>query len=172
MGMGLYKLGFFSAARPRKSYITLVILAAAGLALVVYGVRQRFAHDWEPFYSFFIATQYNYWGSLLVSGGYVGAVMLVCRSDALRRVTRPFAATGRMAFSNYVGQSLIGSFVFYGTGLGYYAEIGRLGQISIVAAVCALQLVVSPIWLRGVRYGPLEWLWRTLTYGKRQPFRI
>jgi uncharacterized protein len=172
IGMGLFKLGIFSADRPRKTYVTMVGLAAVGVAIVAYGVRQKFAHDWEPFYSFFIATQYNYWGSLLVSGGYIGAVMLICRSDALHSITRPFAAAGRMAFSNYIGQSLIASYIFYGTGLGYYVEIGRVGQITIVAAVCVLQLVVSPIWLRRFRYGPLEWLWRSLTYDQRQPFRM
>lgn len=172
IGMGLYKLGVISAARSRRSYLIMVALAGVGMAVVAYGVRQRFAHEWEPFYSFFIATQYNYWASLLVSGGYIGAVMLVCKSDALRRFTRPFAAAGRMAFSNYIGQSLIAFFIFYGTGLGYYAEIGRMGQVAIVAAVWVLQLIVSPIWLQRFRFGPLEWLWRSLTYGKRQPFWI
>lgn len=172
IGMGLYKLGFFSAARSRGTYLAMVVLSAVGLSLAVYGVRQRFVHDWQPFYSFFIGTQYNYWGSLFVSGGYVGAIMLICRPRSLRRITRPFAAAGRMAFSNYIGQSLIGSFVFYGTGLGYYGEIGRAGQILIVAAVWVLQLAVSSVWLRRFRFGPLEWLWRSLTYGRRQPFRI
>jgi uncharacterized protein len=170
-GMGLYKLGFFSAAWSRRSYLIMVALAGLGLAVVAYGVRARFERDWEPFYSFFMATQYNYWASLLVSGGYVGAVMLVCSSDNLRRFTRPLAAAGRMAFSNYIGQSLIASFIFYGNGLGYYAEIGRLGQVGIVGAVWVLQLVVSPIWLKFFRFGPLEWLWRSLTYRERQPFR-
>jgi uncharacterized protein len=171
VGMGLYKLGVFNADRPRKTYLAMMAFAVTGLVIVAYGVRQRIAHDWEPFYSFFIATQYNYWGSLLVSGGYIGAVVLVCKSVTLSAFTRPFAAAGRMAFTNYVGQSLIASFIFYGNGLGCYAQIGRVGQVLIVAGVCALQLVLSPVWLSRFRYGPLEWLWRSLTYGQRQPFR-
>jgi uncharacterized protein len=173
LGMALFKLGVLNAARSRKFYATMIVLGAVvGLPVVMYGAAQKIAHEWEAFYSFFIGTQYNYWASLLVSGGYIGAVMLVCKSDALRRFTRPFAAAGRMAFSNYVAQSLVGSFIFYGTGMGYYNQIDRAGQIAVVAGVWALQLVVSPIWLRHFRYGPLEWLWRSLTYRRRQPFRI
>jgi uncharacterized protein len=173
IGMALFKLGVFGALRSRKFYGAMIALGAAvGVPVVVYGVAEKLARDWEPFYSFFIATQYNYWGSLLVSGGYIGVVMLVCKSQAMHRLTRPFAAAGRMAFSNYIGQSLVGFFIFYGTGLGFYNEIGRVGQISIVFGVWVLQLIVSPIWLRHFRFGPLEWLWRSLTYGRRQPFRI
>jgi len=172
IGMALYKLGVFGALRSRKFYAAMVAGAAVGIPVVAYGVRQKFAVDWEPFYSFFIGTQYNYWASLLVSGAYIGLVMLVCKANSFRRLTRPFAAAGRMAFSNYIGQSLIGSFIFYGTGLGYYNEISRVGQIVIVAGVCVVQLIVSPIWMKYFRFGPLEWLWRSLTYRQRQPFRI
>jgi uncharacterized protein len=171
IGMALFKLGIFGALRSRKFYLTLIVLGAAvGVPLVVKGVAEKFARDWEPFYSFFVGTQYNYWGSLLVSGAYIGIVMLVCKSEALHRITRPFAAAGRMAFSNYIGQSLVGFFIFYG--LGYFNEIDRVGQIAIVFGVWVVQLIVSPLWLKRYRYGPLEWLWRSLTYGRRQPFRI
>lgn len=173
LGMALFKLGALSAARSRRFYAAMIVLGAAvGVPVVVYGVSQVTAREWEPFYSMFIGRQYNYWASLLVSGGYIGAVMLVCKSEALHRFTRPFAATGRMAFSNYIAQSVIASFIFFGTGLGYYNRIGRVGQIAIVAGVWALQLIVSPLWLKHFRFGPLEWLWRSLTYGRRQPFRI
>jgi uncharacterized protein len=173
VGMALYKLGVFSAARPTKQYVYMIVLGAlVGVPVVVLGIRETFAHDWEPFYSFFIGTQYNYWASLLVSGAYIGVVMLLCKVDTLRHLMRPFAAAGRMAFSNYISQSLIGSFIFYGTGLGYYNEIGRVGQVVIVLSVWIVQLIVSPIWLKYFRFGPLEWAWRSLTYKQRQSFRI
>jgi uncharacterized protein len=172
IGMALLKLGVLGADRSRRVYITMALGAVAGLAMAAYGVREKFAHDWEPLYAFFIGPLYNYWGSILVSLGYIGLVMLICRAGSLRRFTRPFAAAGRMAFSNYIGQSLIGVFIFYGTGLAYFNQVGRSGQILIVLCVWVLQLIVSPLWLRHYRYGPLEWVWRSLTYGKRQPFRI
>jgi uncharacterized protein len=76
-----------------------------------------------------------------------------------------------MAFSNYLGQTVICTLLFYGHGLGWFGRVERTGQILIVAAVWALQLVVSPLWLRYFRFGPAEWLWRSLTYLKLQPFR-
>ncbi len=172
IGMALYKLGVFGARRSGGYYTTMVLLGAVGLAVVAFGIRQFQSHDWDPFYSFFIGAQFNYWGSLLVSGSYIGAVMLICKSEKLRGVTRPFAAAGRMAFSNYIGQSLIAAFIFYGPGLGYFNQIDRVGQILIVVSVWIIQLIVSSLWLKSFRFGPLEWLWRSLTYGARQPFRI
>jgi uncharacterized protein len=172
IGMALYTLGVFGARRSRVFYAVMVALGGVGWFTVVSGVRAIETRQWEPFYSFFIGTQYNYWGSLLVSGCYIGVVMLICRSGATARLTRPFAAAGRMAFSNYIGQSLIAAYVFYGPGLGYFNQIDRIGQVSIVAAVWAVQLVVSTVWLGRYRFGPLEWLWRSLTYWRRQPLRI
>jgi uncharacterized protein len=172
IGMAFCKLGVFGARRSGRFYTMLVLSGVVGLAVVAFGINQFQSHDWDPFYSFFIGTQYNYWGSLLVSGSYIGGVLLICKSEKLRGVTRPFAAAGRMAFSNYIGQSLIAAFIFYGPGLGYFNQIDRVGQMLIVASVWVLQLIVSSLWLKRFRFGPLEWLWRSLTYGVRQPFRI
>lgn len=173
MGMGLYKLGVLSALRSRKFYALMPVIAMlGGIPLILAGVEQNFAHNWDITYSFFKGSQFNYWGSLLVSGGWIGLVMLVCKAENLTGFTRPLAATGRMAFSNYIGQTVICTMIFYGHGLGYYNQVDRVGQILIVAAVWVLQLTVSPVWLSRFRFGPLEWLWRSLTYRQRQPFRI
>ncbi len=76
------------------------------------------------------------------------------------------AAPGRMALTNYIGQSLIGVFLFYGIGLGWGADIGVVYTEGIVLAVFVLQIVFSRLWLSAFRFGPLEWGWRMLTYGK------
>jgi uncharacterized protein len=76
-----------------------------------------------------------------------------------------------MAFTNYIMQTLICTTLFYGHGFGLFGQIERAGQAAIVVAIWALQLIVSPIWLRHFLFGPLEWLWRSLTYMRRQPFR-
>ena len=86
------------------------------------------------------------------------------------RALAPLAAVGRLALTNYLLQSLIGTFVFYGHGLGLYGRLERTEQIGVVVTVWALQLIASPLWLRVFRFGPLEWIWRSLTYGKLQPF--
>ena len=66
-------------------------------------------------------------------------------------------------------QTVICTTIFYGHGLGLFAKVDRVWQLAIVVGVWILQLVWSPLWLRRYRFGPLEWLWRSLTYWKRQP---
>lgn len=97
--------------------------------------------------------------------------MLVCRHGILRQLTRALAAVGQLAFTNYVLHTIICTTIFYGHGFGLFGHVGRVGQIGIVFAVWALQLAISPIWLRHYRFGPLEWLWRSLTYLEFQPMR-
>jgi uncharacterized protein len=120
----------------------------------------------------FYGPQLNYWGSILVAFGYVGMVMLLTQAARRGILIRALAATGRMAFTNYIMQTLICTAIFYGHGLGLYARMERREQILVVFAIWILQLVVSSIWLRHFRFGPLEWLWRSLTYRRMQPMRI
>ena len=84
---------------------------------------------------------------------------------------RAFAAPGRMALTNYIGQSVIGMFLFYGIGFGLGAGFGLAQTELIVLAVCLFQMIFSALWLRAFRFGPLEWIWRMLTYGKRFALR-
>lgn len=81
------------------------------------------------------------------------------------------AAAGRMALTNYLAQSVILSFLFYGYGLGLFGRIGTAPGALIGIALYAAQLAASRWWLQRFRFGPVEWLWRSLTYGRRQPIR-
>jgi uncharacterized protein len=76
---------------------------------------------------------------------------------------------GQMAFTNYLGQSLICSLIFYGYGLGYYGKLQRYELYYVVFGVWIFQMIFSVVWLKYFRFGPLEWLWRTLTYWEKQP---
>lgn len=171
IGMALYKLGVFSAERSARFYWTLIAAdALVGIPVVVYGVQWNFARGWPPV-SLFLGSQFNYWGSLLVSLGWVGALMLLVRAGALGWLTRRLASVGQMAFTNYLLHTIICTTIFYGHGLGLFGEVERTGQILIVFGVWAFQLMVSPLWLARFTMGPFEWLWRALTYGTRPPFR-
>jgi uncharacterized protein len=171
LGMALFKLGVFSAERSRRFYWALIAVAVlVGLPVVEYGIEHNFARNWEAPYFFFQGLQFNYWSSVLVSLGWVGAVMLLCQRGA-SRLTRRLAAVGRTAFSNYILQTVLCTTIFYGHGFGLFGEVDRVTQAGIVLAIWAFQLVVSPIWLRSFHFGPLEWLWRSLVYRRRQPFR-
>jgi len=142
-----------------------------GLPIIYYGAYRMIASGWAFPYSFTSGQQYNYWASTLVSFAWVGAVMLACRFSALLPLTRRLAAVGRMAFSNYIFHTLICTTIFYGHGLGLFGKVERVGQLAIVLGIWALQLIISPIWLRYFLFGPLEWLWRSLTYFEWEPFR-
>ena len=107
----------------------------------------------------------------LVAMGHVGLVMLACKLGLLRGISRRLAAVGRMALTNYLMHSVILTTVFYGYGLGLYGQVPRFSQMGFVVAVLALQLYLSPWWLARFRFGPVEWLWRSITYWKFQPMR-
>ncbi len=172
LGMALFKLGVFAAKRSRRFYWSMMAAAAGiGLPVVAYGIRQNVAMEWRAPDFFFLGLQYNYWGSLLVSLGWVSLVMLWCQRSRTPWLRRSLAAVGRTAFSNYILQTVLCTFIFYGHGLGLFGRVDRLGQLMIVLGVWALQLVVSPLWLQRFQFGPLEWLWRSLIYLRRTPFR-
>jgi uncharacterized protein len=97
--------------------------------------------------------------------------MLALRSAAFLPLARRLAAVGRMAFSNYILHSAVCTTIFYGHGFGLFGKVERVGQFGIVLAIWLLQLIISPIWLRYFLFGPLEWLWRSLTYLQWEPFR-
>jgi len=172
IGMALFKLGVFSAKRSAKLYWTFLAAAVlVGFPVILFGVHHDIAAGWEFRQAFFIGSQYNYWASMLVSLGWVGATMLVFQSPTLRGFTRPIAAVGRMAFSNYIFDTVVCTTIFYGFGFGMFGKVSRVTQIQIVTAIWIAQLILSSIWMRYFQFGPLEWLWRSLTYWKRQPFR-
>jgi len=110
-------------------------------------------------------------GSLPAALGYIGAVMLMLQSrGALARI-RLLAPFGRMALSNYLVQSLVFSLLFYANGMGLWG-IGRTMQVCIALGLCALQICLSHWWLARFQYGPVEWIWRALTYLTLPPMRI
>lgn len=172
LGMGLYKLGVFSATRSMSFYAAgAAVSYAVGLPVTVYGATEFVAHDFDPVRAFKVDSQYNYAASIVVAFGHVCAVMMMCKLGALRRLQQALAAVGRMALTNYLMQSLIATTLFYGYGFGLFAKLGRFELLGVVAVIWAIQLVVSPWWLRRYQFGPAEWLWRSLTYWRMQPMR-
>lgn len=173
VGMALFKWGVLSAEKSKKFYTRLWTLGwGVGLILVITGIIRNFAAGWSLQYSMFLGSQFNYWGSLCVALGYIGMVMLMAQSEKWTGMTTRLSAVGRMALTNYLLHTLICTILFYGHGFGLFGKVERIGQILIVIAIWILQLIISPIWLRHFKFGPAEWLWRSLTYWKIQPFRL
>jgi len=110
-------------------------------------------------------------GSLPAALGYIGAVMLMLHSRGPLAKIRLLAPFGRMALSNYLTQSLVFSLLFYAHGMALWG-IARTTQVGIALGLCALQISLSHWWLARYQYGPVEWLWRALTYLTLPPMRI
>jgi len=109
-------------------------------------------------------------GNLPLALGYLALVVLLA-TGPLRAPLGLLAPAGRMALTNYLLQSIVGTLVFYGYGLGLWGEIGRSGQVAIVLVVFAVQVALSHWWLARFRFGPMEWLWRAGTYLQWPPMR-
>ena len=110
--------------------------------------------------------------NLLMMLGYMSVIVLAMQLPVWAQRLRWLAPAGRMALTNYLLQSLICTAIFYGYGLGYFERLPRVWQPLFVLALFALQVVFSRWWLSRFRYGPMEWLWRGLTYGARPPMRL
>jgi uncharacterized protein len=93
------------------------------------------------------------------------------KAGVLRRLTARLAAVGQTAFTNYILTTVICTTIFENYGFGLYGKMQRWHLYAIVLGVWVLQMAASPIWLNYYRFGPMEWLWRSLTYWKKQPMR-
>jgi uncharacterized protein len=111
-------------------------------------------------------------GTILLALGYGAAILGVARFERGKWLLGWAAPLGRMAFTNYVAQSVIFGWIFYGYGLGLFGKLGITQALAIGVAVYIGQVLFSAWWLRHYRYGPLEWLWRSLMYGVRQPMLL
>ncbi len=133
-----------------------------GLGLAASAISTGQQHGQSPeLYQF--ANALHLLGNLPACLGYVGLLVLMLHSKTVLAKIRVVAPAGQMALSNYLAQSVIGTLVFYGYGLGYWG-LDRAWQVVFVVVVFSLQVVLSHWWLSRFRYGPLEWLWRAVTY--------
>ena len=172
LGMALFKLGVLHARRPSWNYALLIAAAIGiGIPVILIGVRRIIASGWSNFYVTTRGAQYNYWAAILVSLGWIGCIMLLCKHRALTWLTGPLSDVGKMALTNYLMQSVICTTIFYGHGFGMFGRVERTGQLGVVLAVWLFQLIVSPLWLARFRFGPAEWAWRWMTYGRRPTMR-
>lgn len=179
LGIALYRWGFLTLQWSTRDYArTAVIGYAVGLTAVTYS----FVHGvvTTPNLAAALANMERepipWTGALYdvqriaLMMAHVSVIMLVYRAGWLRGLFARLRAVGQMAFTNYVMQSVICTLVFFGYGFNQFAEWEFYQLYYLVVGIWVLQLVVSPLWLRAFLFGPLEWLWRTLTYGARQPF--
>ena len=125
-------------------------------------------NSWYPIVQETITT-FRY---IILTAGYVALFMLLFHTDLKGILNRMFSAVGRTALSNYILQSIIGIFLFYGVGLGLGKHLGLALLTLFVVIIFLFQIAISELWLKRYKYGPLEWIWRVLTYGRYMKNRI
>lgn len=166
IGMALFKLGFLSGRGPAWLYALMVVIGAAALAVIGYQAWLNWQARFDLMHMMTRGAVANTALSIFVSIGYASLFVLLVKGG-LRLVTEPLAAVGRMALTNYITQSLIMTTIFYGgRGFGFWGEVDRPTLWAIVLAIWALQLIWSPLWLSRFEMGPLEWMWRRLSYAR------
>ncbi len=169
IGMGLFRLGVLTLERRRALYLAMVAGGyAIGLATNAWETRHIIDGGFSARAFAEVTTTYDL-GRLGMTVGHLGLLLLFVRSGILRPVRRAFAAVGRMAITNYLVHSAICLVLFIL--LGEYGQLERHQLYYVVFAIWAFQLAFSPLWLRHFKFGPVEWLWRSLTYVRLQPMR-
>lgn len=178
--IGLYagRKGFFvNTAEHREGFRRvakwgLAVGFVCSVALVVVWVRVPLEAMGENPYLPLLTTGLYILGTFPLAFGYIAAVTLLVERPAWKRVLGTFAPVGRMALTNYLSQTVICLFVFYGYGGGLVGEVSPAPAFLIALLVFGAQLLWSPWWLARFRFGPAEWLWRSLTYRRLQPMRV
>jgi uncharacterized protein len=169
IGMALFRTGVLTLERRTSLYVAMAVLGY-GIGLAVNAVETRWIMDHQFSAVSFAEARVSYdLGRLAMTIGHLGALLLFVRSGLLGWLRRAFAAVGQMAVTNYLIHSVVCGILFIG--LRWYNQLERHELYYVVAAIWVAQLALSPLWLRHYRFGPVEWLWRSLTYMKRQPMR-
>lgn len=186
IGMALAKLGVYTGRLSVRGYAVLLVYAAAvgagGTGLLWSSTRGAImaaeaaaaAGVAVPPVSPAAYTLWSAWAQAAGAGvslAYAAGLALLLKMGVARWLTGTLAAVGRMAFTNYISQTLLASAIFYGYGLGYFGKLEYPALWGVVALVWAWNIAFSLLWQRYFVIGPLEWAWRSLTYWRRQPMR-
>ena len=172
LGMALIKSGILLAKSKNRTYLLMMIIGyTIGFSLVNFRTQYLLDHNFGLLSQDFA---FILWETEVtaVALGHIGLICMFCKLNILGWLKKSLAAVGRMAFTNYIMQSLIGTFIFYSYGFGLFGTMDKTEQLWFVFAIWIFQLIVSPIWLKYFHFGPLEWGWRSLTYWQRQPMII
>jgi uncharacterized protein len=172
IGMALLRTGFFTGRWPRRRLIGLAVTGGAiGTALTLAMLGWLWARHFPP-RAMSIALLYaTALPHLLMALAYAALLVLATPRLAATRAGQRLIAAGRMAFSNYIGTTIVMTAIFYGWGLGLVGQLGHAAQLLFVLLGWGLMLGWSAPWLARFRQGPLEWLWRSLTEWRLLPLR-
>lgn len=171
LGIALYKLKILAAEKSYRFY-GLMALAGYGIGLLVNYYETNLIIDSGFSFLGFSKSYLTYdLGRVPVAMGHIALIMLFCKLPILNWLKKSLAAVGKMALTNYVMHSVFAMFMFTGAGFGLFGKLQRHELLYVVFSIWIVQLILSPIWLKYFQFGPLEWIWRNLSYLKKHPFR-
>jgi uncharacterized protein len=179
--MGLFLLGLWAGRKDVfskpvlfRKLITVslwTLLSCVIVAVAVFGILQMFGVEITQPIGFLVGgTAFDVFNAAL-SGVYVGLIVSLFQQEKWKKRLMIFYAVGRMGLTTYLMQAVAGVLIFSGIGLGLLGDIGSALSAVIGIAVFILQILFSNYWLSRFQYGPVEWLWRSLTYFKVQPLK-
>ncbi len=172
IGMALLKWEVLTAGRGATFFAAMAMVGyGIGIPLGVYELSILTSGDYGPVAASEAGRTYQF-SRLAMVTGHLGLVLVVIKLGLIRWLQRGLASAGQMALTNYIGQTVICTILFYGFGFGLYGQLERYELYLLVAAIAALQMAFSMMWLLNFRFGPLEWVWRSLTYWKPQLMRL
>ncbi len=172
LGMAFFKLQIFHGERSNTYYFIMLITGyLIGLTINYLETSAILDSNFDKLTMHKAGMTYQI-GRLFTTIGHIGLFMLFIKSGILDFLQKALAAVGRMALTNYLMHSVITTILFCGFGFSLFGELQRFELYYIVGGIWVLQLIFSPIWLKHFHYGPVEWLWRSLTYNKKQVFKI
>ena len=173
IGLALFKWEMLTGKRSTRFYLlTALVGYGIGLPIRWYVLHFAWAHQFDPSYLVEIIPVNPYQvARLALTIGQIALLVLAYKTGLLRWLFTVLARVGQMAFTNYLGQSLICTFLYFGYGFGYFGRLERYQTLEVAAAIWVLQMAFSSVWLRYFLFGPFEWAWRSLTYWRAQPMR-
>ena len=167
IGMASFSWGIFSNSQKRSFYSKLVKYGfGIGIPLSLGGLALAYHSNWDWQYMQFMGRTPNHIATPFIAFGYIGLVMLFMKNTVSSELQNRLSSIGKTALSGYLLQSILATFIFYGFGLGLFGYLNRGYQIMVMIFIWATLLFLSPLWLKKFHYGPIEWVWRMITYFK------
>lgn len=164
LGLLAGRVRFFENLPQNRPLLQKILIVGLLTGIALNGIHHWLETSWLANLDFVV-------GALGFSAAYVSGLCLLSLTDTGAKLLAPLGQTGRMALTNYVLQSVICSFLFNGYGLGLYERVGAAGLWGFTLAIFGFQVLLSNWWLTHFQFGPLEWVWRYLTYLQKPPFR-
>ncbi len=172
LGVYAHRRAFFQNLSGHQAFTRRVLvygLTFGLIANVAFAALSRSEADFPPTLAGLGGVVAYAFGVPALALGIIALVTTIWQRAAWRRLLRFLAPVGRMALTNYLLQTVICVFIFYGYGFGMYGRVGATTATLIALTIFLIQIVISGLWLRYLNYGPVEWIWRQLTYRKRLP---